>query len=117
VYRNVELRLRALDGLWPWRFNKRTDETLRLRQCRGGRNGVDGRQREDRSIVVLDRCLVRTMVIEQAVRGYVAVDHEFGMSMLFMLVNVLGRSDRQQADGQAQYAREDSGHPHMENRM
>jgi hypothetical protein len=117
VYRNVELRLRALDGFWPWRFNQRTDETLRLRECRKGRNGVDRGQCEDWRVVILDGCLVRTMVVEHAVRGYVAVDHEFGMSMLLMLVNVLGRSDRQQADGQAQYAREDSGHPHTGNRM
>jgi hypothetical protein len=55
---------------------------------------------------------VRTMVIEHAVRRQVAMDHELGMSMVFTLVNVLGRSDRQQADGHAQYARDDSGHPH-----
>jgi len=52
------------------------------------------------------------MVIEHAVRGHVPMDHERGMSMVFTLVNVLRRSDRQQADGQAEYARDDSGHAH-----
>ena len=53
------------------------------------------------------------MVIEHTMRGHVAVHHELGMSMDFTLVNVFGRSDRQHADGQAEYARDDSGHPHM----
>jgi len=52
------------------------------------------------------------MVIEEAVRGHMAMDHELGMSVVFTLVNVLGRSDRQQADGQAECARDDSGYPH-----
>ena len=111
--RYVELRLRALDPLWLERFDERTHESLRSRQNPGRRNGVDRGQREDRSIVILDGCLVRIMEIEHAVRGHVPMDHELGMSMVFTLVNVLGRSDRQQADGQAEYARDDSGHPHM----
>jgi len=53
-----------------------------------------------------------TVVLEHAVRAHVPMDHELGMSVVFTLVNVLGRSDRQQADGQAEYARDDSGHPH-----
>ena len=109
---NVELRLRALDAFWPWRFDESTHETLRPHQNQRGRNGVDRRQREDRSIVILDGCLVRIMVIEHAVRGHVPMDHELGMSVLFTFVNVLGRSDRQQTDGQAECARDDSGHPH-----
>ena len=53
-----------------------------------------------------------TVVIEHSVRGHVAMEHELSMSMVFTLVNVLRRSDRQQADGQAEYARDDSGHAH-----
>jgi len=53
-----------------------------------------------------------TVVIEHSVRGHVAMDHELSMSMVFTLVNVLGRSHRQQAEGQAEYAGCDSGHPH-----
>ena len=34
------------------------------------------------------------------------------MSMVFALVDVLGRSHRQEADSQAEYARDDSGHAH-----
>ena len=52
------------------------------------------------------------MVIEHAVRRHVAMDDEFSMSMFFTLMNVLGRGDRQEADGQAEYARDDSLHPH-----
>ena len=110
---NVELRLRALDAFWPRRFDERTHETLRPHQNQRGRNGVDRRQREDRSIIVVERCLMITVVLEHAVRAHVPMDHELGMSVVFTLVNVLGRSHRQQADGQAEYARDDSGHPHM----
>jgi len=109
---NVELRLRALDAFWPWRFDERTHETLRPHQNQRGRNGVDRRQREDRSIIVVERCLMITVVLEHAVRAHVPMDHELGMSVVFTLVNVLGRSHRQQADGQAEYDRDDSGHPH-----
>jgi hypothetical protein len=35
------------------------------------------------------------MVIEEAVRGHVAMDHELGMSMVVALVHVLWRSHRQ----------------------
>jgi hypothetical protein len=38
-------------------------------------------------------------------------DH-FGMPMLFALVDVFGRGDRQQADSQAQRARENPRNPH-----
>ena len=91
--RNVELRLRALDAFRSWRFDEKTHESLRRCQDQRRRNGVDGGQREDRSIVVLDGCLVRTMVIEHTVRGHVAMDHELDMSMAFTLVHVLGRTD------------------------
>ena len=52
------------------------------------------------------------MVIEQAVRGHVAMHHQLGMPMLFALVHVLGRGHRQQADSQAEHARDNPGHPH-----
>ena len=76
------------------------------------RNGVDRGQREDRSVVILDGCLVLAMMIEHAVRRHVAMYHELGMSMVFTLVDVLGRGHRQQADSQAEHARDDPGHPH-----
>lgn len=57
-----------------------------------------------------------TMGLEHAVRRHVAMDDEFSMSMVFTLVNVLGRSHREQADGhadgQAEYARSDARDPH-----
>ena len=52
------------------------------------------------------------MVIEQAVRRHVAMHQQLGMSMLLALVYVFGRSHRQQADSQAEHARDDPGHPH-----
>ena len=108
----VELRLSALDAFWRGRFDERTHESLWLRHCQRGRNGADRGQCEDRGIVILDRCLMGTVVIEHPVRRHVPMHHELGMPVVFTLVNVLRRSDRQQADGQAEYAREDSGHPH-----
>jgi len=52
------------------------------------------------------------MMIEQAVRRHVAMDHELGMSVVFTLVDMLGRGHRQQADSQAEHARDNPGHPH-----
>jgi hypothetical protein len=52
------------------------------------------------------------MVLAHAVCRHVAMDDELSMSMVFTRVNVLGRSDRQQADGQAEYDRDGSRHPH-----
>ena len=62
--------------------------------------------------MILDGCLVLAMMIEQAVRRHVAMDHELGMSVVFTFVDMLGRSHRQQADGQAEHARDNPGHPH-----
>jgi hypothetical protein len=62
--------------------------------------------------MILHGCLVLAMVIEQAVRGHVAMDDQLGMPMLFALVHVLGRSYRQQADSQAEHACDNPGHPH-----
>ena len=52
------------------------------------------------------------MMIEQAVRRHVAMDHELGMSVVITLVDMLGRSHRQHADSQAEHARENPGHRH-----
>ena len=38
--------------------------------------------------------------------------HELGMSVVFTLVDVLGRGHRQQADSQAEHARDNPGQPH-----
>ena len=62
--------------------------------------------------MILDGCLVLAMMIEQPVRRHVAMDHEPGMSVVFTLVDMLGCSHRQQADSQAEHARENPGHRH-----
>jgi len=62
--------------------------------------------------MILDGCLVLAMMIEQAVRRHVAMDHEPGMSVVFTLVDMLWRGHRQQADSQAEHARDDPRHPH-----
>ena len=63
--------------------------------------------------MILDGWLVLAMMIEQAVRRQVAMYHEYGMSVVFTLVDVLGRGHWQQADSQAEHARDNPGHPHM----
>jgi hypothetical protein len=62
--------------------------------------------------MILNRGLVLAMMIERPVRRHVAMYHELGMPMLVALVHVLGRGHRQQADGQAEHARDDPGQPH-----
>ena len=62
--------------------------------------------------MILHGCLVLAMMIEQGVRRHVAMYHELGMSVVFTLMDMLGRSHRQQADSQAEHARDDPGHPH-----
>ena len=62
--------------------------------------------------MILDGCLVFSMMIAQAVRRHVAMYHELGMSVVFSLVNMLGRGHRQQADSQAEHARDNPRHPH-----
>ena len=52
------------------------------------------------------------MTIEQAVRRHVAMYHELGMSVVFTLVDMFGRGHGQQADSQAEHARDNPGHPH-----
>ena len=52
------------------------------------------------------------MMVEQAVRRRVAMYHELGMSVVFTLVDMLWRGHRQQADSQAEHARDDPRHPH-----
>lgn len=110
--RYVELCLSTLDALRRGPFDERTCQTLRTGKNHRSRNGVDGRQREDRTVVVIEGFLVLTMMVQHAVRRHVAMYYELGMSMVFALVDVLGRGHRQEADGQAEYARDDSGHPH-----
>ena len=112
MYRHLELCLRALDAIWCWRFDERAHQALRPCHAHRRRNGVDRGQGENGSVVVIERCLVLTMVIQQAVRGHVAVHHKLGVTMIFALVHVLRRGHRQQADGQAQHARDNPRHPH-----
>ena len=110
--RDLELRLRAMDEVWRWRFDQRTCQTLRRGQGQRRRDGVNRRQREDWSVVVLDGGLVLTVVLQDAVWRRVAMDHELGMPVVFALVHVLGGCHRQQAHSQAEHTRDDSGHPH-----
>ena len=93
--RDLELCLRALYAYWRGRFDERARQPLR--RCQGHRSGygVDRGQCEDRGVIVLDGCLVLTMVLEQAVRRHVAMYHELGMPMVVALVHVLWRSHRQ----------------------
>ena len=62
--------------------------------------------------MILDGLLVLAM-IEHVVWRRVAMDDELGMSVVFTLVDMLGRGHRQQADSQAEHARDNPGHPHM----
>jgi len=112
VNRYVELCLSTLDAPWCGPFDEGSYQTLRTGKNHRSRNGVDGRQREERTVVVIEGCLVLTMMVQHAVRRHVAMYYELGMSMVFALVDVLGRGHRQEADSQAEYARDDSGHPH-----
>jgi hypothetical protein len=112
VNRYVELRLGALDALWPWPFDEGAHQTLRCREDQGSRNGVDRGQREDWSVIIPDGRLVLTMVLDKPMRGDVTMYHQLGMAMRVTLVHVLGRGDRQQADSQAEHACDNPGHPH-----
>ena len=110
--RYVELCLSTLDALWCGRFDEGINQTLRTGKDHRSRNGVDGRQREERTVVIIKGCLVLAMMVQHAVRRHVAMYYELGMSMVFALVDVLGRGHRQEADSQAEYARDDSGQAH-----
>ena len=110
--RYLEFCLRPLDAFWSWRFDEGAQQTLRPCQDHRSGNGVDRGQGEDRSVIIVDGCLVLIMVIDETVRRHVAMDHEFGMSVVFTLVDMLGRSYRQQADSQAEHARDNPWHPH-----
>ena len=110
--RHLELRLRAIDAVWRRRFDQRTEDTLRRGQGQRGRDGVNRRQREDWSVVILDGAPVLTMMLQKPVWRRVAMDHELRMPVVFALVHVLGCRHRRQADSQAEHARDDPGHPH-----
>lgn len=110
--RYVELCLRSIDAFRARRFDQRMYETLRRGQDHWGRHGVDGGQCTDRSVIILDGCLVLGMVLEETMRRHVAMDHELSMPMVLALMHVLGRDDRQKADGYAQHAHDKSGHAH-----
>ena len=91
----LELCLRALEAHWRGWFDERVRQALRRCQDHRSWHGVDRVQRENRRVIVLDGCLVLTMVLEQAVRRHVAMYHELGMPMVVALVHVLRRSYRQ----------------------
>jgi hypothetical protein len=112
VNRYVEFCRSTLNTLWCGRFDVATYQTLRTGKNHRSRNGVDGRQREDRTVVIIEGWLVLAMMVQHAVRWHVAMYYDLGMSMVFALVDVLGRGHRQEADSQAEYARDDSGQAH-----
>ena len=110
--RHVELALGLLDAFWLWRFDEGAHQSLRRSQCHWGGSGVEVRQGEDRLVILLDgRLVIAMMVCEMVLRG-VTVNQELGMPVLLVLVDMLGRSQRQQAEPQAEHARDDRGHPH-----
>jgi hypothetical protein len=108
----VELYARTLDTLGPWGLDECAHRTFWPSKDHRTGNGVDGGQREDRRVVIIDRDLVLAMMVHSAMRRHVAVNHELGMPMVFPFVDVLGRDNRKQADRQAQDARENPRHAH-----
>ena len=63
-------------------------------------------------VILLDGRLVIAMMLCEVVLRGVTVNQELGMPVFLVLVNVLGRGQRQQAEPQAEHARDDRGHPH-----
>ena len=110
--RHLELCLRAIDAVWCWRFDQRTYETLRRGEDHRRRDGVNRPQREDWRVIILEGGLVLTMMLEDAVRRRVAMDHEIRVPVGFALMHVLGGRHWQQPHSQADHACDDRGHPH-----
>ena len=115
--RNVELTQDALDALPLGRFDDGARRTLRRGENRRTWDGVDGSERENGRVVIIQRSLVLAMMLQEAVRRHMAVNHDLGVSMVLAFVNVFWCGERQQADRQAQRACEHLRQPHREDRM
>jgi hypothetical protein len=114
VNRNVKLCQDTFDALPLRRLDESACRTFRRGEHHRTWNRIDGGQREDWCVVVIQGGLMLTVVVDQAVRRHVTVNHDLGVTVIFVLVNVFGRGDRQHADGQAQHARENPRNPHEE---
>ena len=92
---DVELRENALDA-WRLRlFDQSDGRTLGYGQNHRNRDGEDRGQREDGRVVMIEGSLVLAMMLQEAVRRHVAVNHDLGVPMVFAFVNVLGSGERQ----------------------
>jgi hypothetical protein len=109
----VELREHALDAVLLGLFEKSDRRTLGCGQNHGTWNGEDRRQREDGRVVIVKGSRVLAVMLQDAVRRHVAVNQGLVVSMLVAFVHVLRRGERQQANRQAERARENPGNPHV----
>jgi hypothetical protein len=115
VDRYVELGQDSLDALPFRRLDEIAGRTLGRGENHRSWNGINGRQRENGRVIfqrglmpiaMIRMVIVTIGVVVQAVRRHVPMNHDQLVSVVFAFMHVLGRSQRKQANRQAQDARE-----------
>ena len=93
---NLDVGERSLDPARRWRFNPLTHDPRWTGDNQRRRNVVNRRQRENGTIVIVHRCMVRTVMLKDPVRIQVAMNNDPNMSLLLGLVHVFGWGDGEQ---------------------
>jgi hypothetical protein len=94
-----------------WRFDPRAHDSRRTGNDQRRRDFVNRSQRQDRSIVIVQRGLViRVVMVENAVGLQMAMNDGMNVSLFLGLVDVLGRDHGEQPQHDAERSGEEPGH-------
>jgi hypothetical protein len=117
VNQQIDVSKRPLERVKPWRFDEHADDLRRSGGKRREWSGVDRRQRENRTIVILEfRMAVGMMMVQDAMRLQMAMNDRVSAAVLLAFVDVLGRRNREQPQCSAQDAGEQPRRTHGPNR-